>query len=193
MKGDLSTASTCWENACRWQPDSKWKVLPLVAEQLSPAEAADFMPLDFEGLKWLARRESELGRTDGLIHVIDQARKAVVADPERSKSPSTWLALHELYRDAQLDAGAEECLRHALLLAPAELGYHLHLIRWLMAHDRWDEALNQAQKARRSYSQSMELQNLLHDIPLMKRPPSGGRDAKKPNQAVTLPSGSNPP
>jgi len=193
VKGDLPTASRCWENACRRRPDSKWKVLPLVAEQLSPAEAADFISLDFEGLKWLARKELELGRTDGLVHVIDQARKAVEADPERSKSPSAWLALHELYRDAQIDPGAEACLRHALLLAPAELGYHLHLIRWLMAHDRWDEALDEAQKARRSCSQSMELQNLLHDIPLMKRPPSGSRDAKKPNHAATIHTGSNPP
>jgi O-antigen ligase/tetratricopeptide (TPR) repeat protein len=193
VKGDLSTASKCWGNACRWQPDSKWKLLPLVAEQLPPAEAADFIPLDFEGLKWLTQKESELGRTDGLVHVIDLARKAVEADPVRSKSPSTWLALHELYRDAQLDPGADACLRQALLLAPAELGYHLHLIRWLMAHDRWDEALDQAQKARRSCSQSVELQNLLHDILLMKRPPSAGGDAKKPNQATTLHTGSNPP
>jgi tetratricopeptide (TPR) repeat protein len=192
-EGDLSTASQCWGNACRWQPDSKWKFLPLVAEQLPPAEAADFVPLDFEGLKWLTRKESELGRTDGLVHVIDQARKAVEADPERSKSASNWVALHELYRDAQLDPGAEACLRQALQRAPGELGYHLRMIRWLMAHNRWDEALGQAQKARRSCSQSMELQNLLHDILLMKAPPAAGNDAKKPNQATTLHTGSSPP
>jgi tetratricopeptide (TPR) repeat protein len=193
MAGDLSTARQCWRAACRWQPDSKWKFLPLVAEQLPAADAAEFIASDFEGLKWLARKESEMGRKDASLYAVEQAQKALEADPERSKNPTAWIALHELYHEAQREPGAEACLRQALQRAPEQLGFHLHLIRWMMTQGRWEEALEQAQKARQSFPEKTELQNLLHDILVLKAPPIGGKDAKKASQAKTLPTGSKPP
>jgi tetratricopeptide (TPR) repeat protein len=185
LAGDLSTARECWANACRWQPDSKWKFLPIVAEQLSAEQAADFVPMDFEGLKWLARKESESGRRDGLPHVIEQAQKAVEADPERSKSAGAWVALHELYQEAHLESSAEACLRQAIHRAPRDVGHHLLLIRWLMTQERWEDALEQAQTARRSFPQTTELQNLVQNILAMKTP-STGKEAKKPIPSKTI-------
>jgi O-antigen ligase/tetratricopeptide (TPR) repeat protein len=166
--GDLPSARLCWAKACGWRPDCRWKVLPIVAEQLPAEQAADFLPRDFEGLKWLARNQLALGRKNGLGHVVEQAQKAVEADPELAKSASAWLAVHELYRDAGLDDAAEACLRQALQRAPREAGYQLRLIQWQMARGRWDDALEQAQTARRSFPQNAELHNLVRRILAMK-------------------------
>ena len=190
--GDLPSARECWRAACRLQPSNQWTVLPLVAEQLPAAEAVDFIPLNFEGLRWLAQKESQMGRTQAARYVTAQAEKAVGTDRDRSKNPNAWLALHDLYRDARLGEKSEACLRKAVQVAPTKLGYHLHLIRWLMDQARQEEALEEAQRTRRCFPKNPEVQNLLSEILAMKAPPAESR-AKRPGTVKALHLDSAPP
>jgi hypothetical protein len=192
-EGDLATAQASWSNACHDEPDARWKFLPLVAERFPPAEAADFLPLDFESLKWLAQTETALGRHDGLDHVLERAQKAIEDDPLRAKKSNSWVALYELYRDAQLDEGAEASLRCALRRAPSDLNCQARLIRWMMVHGRWDDALRQAQAARHSCTSSAELQNLIQDILHRKAPPAETNDHVKVPVSFNSRAGSSPP
>ena len=82
------------------------------------------------------------------------------------------LVLHDLYRDARLGEKSEACLRKAVQVAPTKLGYHLHLIRWLMDQARQEEALEEAQRTRRCFPKNPEVQNLLSEILAMKAPPA---------------------
>jgi O-antigen ligase/tetratricopeptide (TPR) repeat protein len=187
LAGDQPSAQNCWGKACRWQSECKWRVLPILAERLSAEQAADFLPPDFDGLKWLARNQLASGHRSGLPHVLQQVQKALEIDAERTKSAGAWLELHELYRDANLAEPAEAALRTAIQHAPRNANYQLRLIQWHMDRDQWDVALEEAQTARRLFPQNTEFQNLLRNILAMKKEPAPA--PKKPR----LHSASKPP
>jgi len=182
LAGDRATAGRCWQRACQVQPDSEWKLLPLLVDQLPVREAVALIPLDFGGLKWLAREESRRGQIRGQQEAVAQAQRVVAEDPGQSKNPNAWAALHELYQEAGMPAEAESCLRRALRLAPGQVGYHLQLIRWLMDQGRCNDALDQAHCARERFPGHPEVQRLVAEI-LSKRPVRAETNVRRTNRS----------
>ncbi|HEV3256201.1 MAG TPA: hypothetical protein VG013_04920, partial [Gemmataceae bacterium] len=180
--GDLASAGRCWKRACRLQPDTEWKLLPLLVEQCSVRDVVTLIPLDFNGLKWLAQEQAKRGRIAAQRYAVAQARTLVADDPIQSRNPNAWTALHDLCQEAGLAAEAEECLRRALRLAPTQVGYHLQLVHWLMDQGLWQEALDQAHCARARFPGQPEVQRLVAEI-LGNRPVRAETNARRLNHS----------
>jgi len=121
-------------------------------------------------LKWLALKETDMGRKDDSAVVVAKAQQAVEKDSTQAKNPASWVVLHELYQQAEMRPQAEACLRKALRLAPDRLGLHLLLIRFLMEDGQWKTALEQAQDSRQQFFNLPDVQALVNDILVMKSP-----------------------
>jgi tetratricopeptide (TPR) repeat protein len=180
--GDRASAGRCWKRACWLQPDIEWKLLPFLVQQCSVRDVVTLIPLDFNGLKWLAQEEAKRGRIAAQRYAVAQARTLVADDPIQSRNPNAWTALHDLCQEAGLAAEAEECLRRALRLAPTQVGYHLQLVHWLMDQGLWQEALDQAHCARARFPGQPEVQRLVAEI-LGNRPVRAETNARRLNHS----------
>jgi len=130
-------------------------------------------------LKWLALREADLGRRHDSCVAAEKAQQAVEKDPMQAKNPAFWIALSELYQQAELRPQAEACVRKAVRLAPDRLGIHLLLIRWLMEDGQWKAALEQAQDSRQQFLNRPDVQALVDDILVMKSPPTRAKEVSR--------------
>lgn len=175
LAGDRLKARESWRRACGLYRPCQSRLLPLLAAQLPAREVVDYLPLDFEGLKWLALKETELGRHPDSCFAVEKAQQAVENDPTQATNPEFWIALNELYQQAEMRTQAEACLRKAVRLAPDRLGLHLLLIRWLMEDGQWRAALEHAQDARQQFLNRPDVQALVNDILVMKAPNTGVR------------------
>jgi O-antigen ligase/tetratricopeptide (TPR) repeat protein len=168
--GDHLKARDSWRRACELSHECEIRLLPLLSAQLPAQKIVELLPLDFEGLKWLAQKEIDMGRTDESQVAVIKAQEAVEADLTQAKNPAFWVALSELYQQAELPAQAQTCLRKALRLAPDRLGLHWLLIRLLMEDGQWKAALEQAQDSRQQFNNQPEVRNLINDILVMRAP-----------------------
>jgi tetratricopeptide (TPR) repeat protein len=141
-----------------------------LAERLPVQQVVEFLPLDFEGLKWLALTELQKGRREEAASAARKAQEAVENNPVQAKNPAFWIATQDLYQEVGLPIEVEACLRKALRFAPERLGIHVLLIRWLMEQGQWKEALAQAQTARQQFPDKADVQALVNDILAMKVP-----------------------
>jgi tetratricopeptide (TPR) repeat protein len=178
LAGDRLKARESWRRACELYHPCQSRLLPLLVTQMPAQEVVNFLPLDFEGLKWLAQTEMQLGRREDSCLAVEKARQAVEHNLTQAKNPEFWVALQELYRQAELRTQAEACLRNAVRLAPDRLGLHLLLIRWLMEDGQWRAALEHAQDTRQQFLNQPDVQALVNDILVMKSPKTGIRDQK---------------
>jgi O-antigen ligase len=170
LAGDRAQARESWASACQLDRQCEFRLLPLLASQIPAQEVVHFLPLDFEGLKWLALKEIDLGRTQDSALAAAKAQQAVEQDNTKAINPAFWVMLHELYQQAESQGQAEQCLRKAVRLGPDRLGFHLLLIRWLMNEGQWRAALEQAQDARQQFLSQPDVQALINDILVMKAP-----------------------
>ncbi len=170
LAGDRDQARRSWQRACDLERPCEFRLLPLLASQVPAQQVMELLPLDFEGSKWLALKETELGRTQDSALAVEKAQQAVEKDAVQAKNPEFWIALHELYQQAERQDQAERCLRKALRLAPDRLGLHLLLIRWLIDQRQWRAALEQAQDARQQFLNQPDVQALINNILDMKAP-----------------------
>jgi O-antigen ligase/tetratricopeptide (TPR) repeat protein len=168
LADDREGAEASWRHACRLLPSCQSRLLPFLAEQLTVQEIVDFLPLDFEGLKWLTLKELQMGRSRAARLAAGKAQEAVENNPAQAKNPAFWIAAHELYQQVELPIQSEACLRRALHLAPDRLGIHLLLVRWLMEQSKWRDALAHAQNARQRFPDKPDVQALVNDILAMK-------------------------
>jgi O-antigen ligase/tetratricopeptide (TPR) repeat protein len=164
MAGDLLGAQCCWKRACELERDTQWKLLPLLVESFPVEQAATLIALDFKGMQWLAREEAKRGQVAAQRCAATLAQKLVEENPSLATDAATWIALHELYREADLPQEAEHCLCTALEFAPENLGYHLQFARWLLEQDRRSEALDHAQRTRKRFPSHVEAERLVEEI-----------------------------
>jgi tetratricopeptide (TPR) repeat protein len=170
LTGDVDGARTAWRHACALLPSCQSRLLPLLAERLPVQQVVEFLPLDFEGLKWLALTELQKGRREEAAFAARKAQEAVENNPVQAKNAAFWIATQDLYQKVGLPIQAEACLRKALRFAPERLGIQVLLIRWLMEQGQWKEALAQAQTARQQFPDKADVQALVNDILAMKVP-----------------------
>jgi len=170
LAGERAHARESWSRACELDRQCQFRLLPLLTSQGPAQEVVQSLPLDFEGLKWLALKETDLGRTQDSALVVAKAQQAVEHDSTKARNPAFWVMLHELYQQAESQGQAEQCLRKAVHLGPDRLGFHLLLIRWLMDQGQWRAALEQAQDARQQFLNQPDVQALINDILVMKAP-----------------------
>ena len=168
LANDRAGAKASWQHAYVLLPSCQSRLLPLLAEQLTAQEIVEFLPLDFQGLKWLTLKELQMGRPEAACFAAEKAREAVENNPAQAKNPAFWLAAHELYQQVELPIQSEACLKRALQLAPDRLGIHVLLVRWLMEQGKWRDALDHAQSARRQFPDKPNVQALVNDILAMK-------------------------
>jgi Tfp pilus assembly protein PilF len=176
--GDRDQARRSWQRACGLERPCQLRLLPLLTSQVSAQEVMESLPLDFEGLRWLALKETDLGRIQDSALAVEKAQQAVEHDTTQAWNPAFWIALHELYQQAERQDQAEQSLRKALRLAPDRLGIHLLLIRWLMGEGQWRAALEQAQDARQQFFNQPDVQALINDILAMKAPVVRAQEAE---------------
>jgi O-antigen ligase/tetratricopeptide (TPR) repeat protein len=147
----LAAAGRYWSRACTLYPAYEWQLLPVLQVFLPPEEVVRLIPLDFEGLRWLARQKARSGGPAGKRFLAREARRVLDQDPAGSQNPDAWVALHELFRDAGLPDEAEACLRRALELAPGRPASHVRLVHWLAAVGKPAEASEQYRRARERF------------------------------------------
>src|SRR5262249_17560729 len=58
LAGERSQARESWGRACELDRQCQFRLLPLLASQVPAQEVVHSLPLDFEGLKWLALKET---------------------------------------------------------------------------------------------------------------------------------------
>ncbi len=179
VTGDRPKARAAWWRACELHHPCQSRLLPLLTAQLPAQEIVEYLPLDFEGLKWLALREADLGRRHDSCVAAEKAQQAVEKDPMQAKNPAFWIALSELYQQAELRPQAEACVRKAVRLAPDRLGIHLLLIRWLMEDGQWKAALEQAQDSRQQFLNRPDVQALVDDILILKGRPAPAKEVSR--------------
>jgi tetratricopeptide (TPR) repeat protein len=180
--GDLDGARMAWRRACGLKPSCQSRLLPFLAARLPAQEIVEFLPLDFEGLKWLTATELQLGQPQAARFVAGKAQQAVQDNRDTAKNPAFWIALQELWQQVGQPTQAEACLHKALDLAPERLGLHILFIRFLMERGQWREALAYAQNARQQFLNNPDVQALVNDILAMKAPwmtAKSGSAAKK--------------
>jgi len=170
LAGDRDQARRSWQRACELERPCEFRLLPLLASQVPAQQVVELISLDFEGSKWLALKETELGRTQDSALAVEKAQQAVEKDAAQAKNPEFWIALHELYQQAERQDQAERCLRKALRLAPDRLGLHLLLVHCLIDQRQWRAALEQAQDARQQFLNQPDVQALINNILDMKAP-----------------------
>jgi tetratricopeptide (TPR) repeat protein len=159
VAGDLPAARQCWRRACQLDPNCQEKLLPVLAE-CPPEEVIGHIPLSLESLRWIAQRHAQRGRAEAQRYVSVQARKAVERNPRWAKNPESWAALHDLFRQAGLLTEAEGCLRKVIPLAPRQVGYQVQLVHCFLDEGKWDEALEQAHRARECFPENPEVRDL---------------------------------
>jgi hypothetical protein len=163
MEGDSVSAQRCWRRACHLQPTYQWKLLPVLAERLPAEQVPDFVPLDFDGLVWLARRELTKGEAGAQAYLIKKTQKEVESTGGLATSADAWVTLFELYGKAKLPALAEPCMRNALALAPERPDIRVRLVRSLLEESQWDAAFEQSREAQERFPAHAEIQSL-HDV-----------------------------
>jgi O-antigen ligase/tetratricopeptide (TPR) repeat protein len=174
LAGDRLKARDSWIRACELNHECQSRLLPLLSARLPAEDLVEYFPFDFEGLKWLALRETELGRLEDSEVAVIKAQQAVEGDSTQAKNPALWVELYGLYQQVEMLPQAEACIRKAVHLAPDRLGLHLLLIRSLMENAQWKAALEQAQDTRSQFFNQPDVQALVKDILAMK-PPKASR------------------
>lgn len=153
----VKAAGPFWRRACELDSDSQWKLLPVLAQVLPPREIVELMPINVAGLDWLADQPLVRDQPAERQYLAEQAVQLVEGDPDQRRDPEAWLSLCGLCAKAQLDDEAEQCLRKAAALAPAQPACLVRLVRWLIAHGKPGASLVELQKLRAEFPDEPEI------------------------------------